>query len=989
MQWKLWTAVGAFLWTFFAYAFNESRWQNATCVPHCFSTDCSKAACTCSPEGGELFCESCQSRMRLPNVQYNYSRKLRFGWLLNGRNQNFTYLHIRIENFENECQLDSLHVFDGDGIYSNRVVSLVGSFAKEAALQKKEFVTTSGQAFVYLHSGLACSMAGLNVSYRLDHCLNSCNGNGICNMTTGECNCFKGSGPSCKTISCNEMCAQNAGKLRKGFNDRECKCEQFHPGEAQWRVLNSDAPFGVASQAVCVVGNSAWSIGGYTFSPKRSIIVMQYHFNNNSWTMPRTIDAPLNRYGHSLVEYGGNLYMFGGLVNMRKITNDFLKLDLKTLTWKMVAVPNMYAPRPSHSVGHTAHVIGNSMLTFLGFHPLYGFVNAVQEYNFLNSTWKTVHTTGAVPRGTYGHTSVFDPITQVLYFYGGFRATSSTTGDMVDDLYLYDPAKRQWKLLPSSGFPSFLHSAAILSGIMIVLRGHARGSSNSKCGKFVIDSILTYDISCGTWSTLTIPDYLNTTLSRYGHRTVVHEKMMYLFGGFSGTLMNDVLLFKPGNCMHNRAKEECPNSQQGSKCVIYKGRCRSLEDALRQTEVEKRGSQTIETPCSYKSFGRNLNCASISDCATCTSIEGHPCRWCGDRCATDCPSHQIKKPDLCPTTINCSFFYNCHACETASPHCTWIFNEHHVYTCTEVKTPPENSVKKKSLSEIARTSGMDVSACKPCSLISTCSECTKNGCFWCATTQDCFDQNALVLSHSYGQCIQWTGNTEECSLLDCPSILTCDGCLLAGPNCGWCDDGSGTGLGRCMKGSTNGPAVLNEERNAYEVNFGLCPLASWYVTSCPACQCNGHGFCSNETAEEEPTELLKCLSCANRTTGAHCERCIEGYYGNALNGGVCTACECNGQATHCDPFHGQCYCNTKGVSGYNCDKCEQKYIGDPRNQTCFYELTVDFVFTFNLNGEDDAHITRINFVTRPPKVSSYSSRTCYKQSARCNTGPIL
>ncbi|KHJ44837.1 plexin repeat-containing domain protein [Trichuris suis] len=221
---------------------------------------------------------------------------------------------------------------------------------------------------------------------------------------------------------------------------------------------------------------------------------------------------------------------------------------------------------------------------------------------------------------------------------------------------------------------------------------------------------------------------------------------------------------------------------------------------------------------------------------------------------------------------------------------------------------------------------MDVSACKPCSLISTCSECTKNGCFWCATTQDCFDQNALVLSHSYGQCIQWT-------VLDCPSILTCDGCLLAGPNCGWCDDDSGTGLGHCMYGSTNGPAVWNEERNAYEVDFGLCPLAT--------CQCNGHGFCSNETAEEESTELLKCLSCANRTTGAHCERCIEGYYGNALNGGVCTDASRSTLVTR--------ETRLAFVRG-NID-----------------ELTVDFVFTFNLNGEDDAHITRINFVTRPPK----------------------
>ena len=26
-----------------------------------------------------------------------------------------------------------------------------------------------------------------------------------------------------------------------------------------------------------------------------------------------------------------------------------------------------------------------------------------------------------------------------------------------------------------------------------------------------------------------------------------------------------------------------------------------------------------------------------------------------------------------------------------------------------------------------------------------------------------------------------------------------------GPRCGWCDDGSGTGLGRCLAGTDSGP----------------------------------------------------------------------------------------------------------------------------------------------------------------------------------------
>jgi hypothetical protein len=91
--------------------------------------------------------------------------------------------------------------------------------------------------------------------------------------------------------------------------------------------------------------------------------------------------------------------------------------------------------------------------------------------------------------------------------------------------------------------------------------------------------------------------------------------------------------------------------------------------------------------------------------------------------------------------------------------------------------------------------------------------------------------------------------------------------------------------------------------------------------------------------------------CANQTIGDHCEVCKDGFFGNALNGGNCSrafkdhrianqlfsflGCQCNGQATNCEPHTGDCYCTTKGVSGSHCDKCEQKYYGDPKNNSCY------------------------------------------------------
>ncbi|VDP06301.1 unnamed protein product [Soboliphyme baturini] len=198
--------------------------------------------------------------------------------------------------------------------------------------------------------------------------------------------------------------------------------------------------------------------------------------------------------------------------------------------------------------------------------------------------------------------------------------------------------------------------------------------------------------------------------------------------------------------------------------------------------------------------------------------------------------------------------------------------------------------------------------------------------------------------------------------IECSSFLTCESCQLFSTHCGWCDDGSRTGLGTCLPGGNDGPVDWYVTSRSFRRNSDLCPSKNWYFVQC---QCNGHGTCANTTyAADTDSVPLKCLSCQDKTMGHHCERCVDGYYGNALNGGNCTRCDCNGKATQCDPYKGNCFCMTKGVSGFNCDKCEQKYVrvGD--------ELTIDFVFTFNLNSEDDAHITQINFMTRPPKENT-------------------
>ena len=51
------------------------------------------------------------------------------------------------------------------------------------------------------------------------------------------------------------------------------------------------------------------------------------------------------------------------------------------------------------------------------------------------------------------------------------------------------------------------------------------------------------------------------------------------------------------------------------------------------------------------------------------------------------------------------------------------------------------------------------------------------------------------------------------------------------PSCGWCDDGSDTGLGTCLDGGRNGP---HRTAAAAATNTSqMCSADRWYFTSCP------------------------------------------------------------------------------------------------------------------------------------------------------------
>ena len=86
-------------------------------------------------------------------------------------------------------------------------------------------------------------------------------------------------------------------------------------------------------------------------------------------------------------------------------------------------------------------------------------------------------TTGALVQGSYGHSSVWDPLTKKIYVYGGYQSENSSNYGSTDAFYSFDPILKLWRVLASSGSHRYLHSAIMSGGLMLVYGGNAQNET--------------------------------------------------------------------------------------------------------------------------------------------------------------------------------------------------------------------------------------------------------------------------------------------------------------------------------------------------------------------------------------------------------------------------------------------------------------------------------------------------------------------------------
>ncbi|XGW32973.1 hypothetical protein V3C99_017466 [Haemonchus contortus] len=990
--------------------FDLEKSLSTSCDRHCYNGVCLNGSCVCSKGWVGSQCDHCYGRIKvtenhshLIDGPLDYSPSSKCTWLIESEKKVGAPLNIRLENFQTECGWDFVYIYDGDGVYGEQLAAFCGE------QEVQELSAPSGKALIYFFSDLAMNLSGFNITYEFERCPYNCNSHGSCQNS--QCVCDHGfTGDYCEVRVCTKEDEDKQGPCLHGgiCKDSRCSCATSYHGDtcqmrndrSVWdRITTSKAPAGRASHASVLIDDVIWSIGGEHFSGVVFEDPVLFNITSRSWksVVVGGKVKPGPRFDHTLVRYKTKLFMYGGVIDRRNITSELWSFDLHTKEWTQENGENRNLTIPPLAVsGHTAHVIGSEMYVIFGYHPEIGFVHNIQIYNFETGRWRFGNTKDQV-YGRFRHTSVHYKMDSgdAILVYGG-TMWSNTQNNLTDSLMRYDIKHEKWANLPPSGVQLFLHTATILNGLMIVVGGNGYNISESRTKQECFSSMVqAYDIACKQWFNISSDA---VQLRRYGHTAVATNYELYVIGGFNGKMLNDVWRFSAAECSSATRPEECRSLIDGVKCIFTERACVRFDPFVSykqsflsfvKNEVPKSMSE-----CRNTALRQALQtCEDYTDCMSCISEPA--CGWCpsGDQCLPnegECVDGQMMHTtwEKCsssrgpPPPRPCGMANDCRSCKLLS-HCNWytadgkpacIPLEDEILLRKEQLDRELDRVASSSLPLRLPTTpppippGQNLSYCPlPCSSLYTCSECLQEQkCMWCPSTSRCINMEAYALSFAYGQCPSWVAGhahgfafSKSCRIesSNCSTHKTCAECHLS-PECGWLDDGSRTGLGTCTRGSARGPLERSPDFQQHQ----------WYFIDCPACQCNGHSMC-NETRQTFGGVQEVCGECQNNTMGKHCEICAPGYHGDPRNGDNCSPCQCNGQADTCDHITGTCHCRTKGVSGASCDRCDQKYYGQPKNGTpCYYELSVDFIFTFKLKNEDkDKHATEIYLFSIPHK----------------------
>lgn len=843
-----------------------------------------------------------------------------------------------------KCPQNHLYIYDGlpEFISARHHGKLLGSYC--SLNLSKPIITVASSGYMTIYYKRTNPAHGFNATYHRLECGHSCK---ISNKTCrgDKCQCKNGfSGVSCDKEICKNKCSFQSGHgvcqqlygtclCKDGYAGPDCstRADNFH---LLWSTLfDSDKiqlseirlakelprmghTLLASNKSEYSLSDLLWVFGGYSSLYGNLNDLFVYDTQVNLWIKvtlnPKSEGPPPERHFHCASIVNGNIYVYGG-IGKEEVLGDFWKFSTLEKMWTQLSVPNEIPAL----AGSTLTVVDDDNLILIGgFSPNYGFFEKVIEYNTRRKKWKIINSSGAVPVGVYGHSSVYHLQTKSIFVFGGviYNVKGTTVSN---DLYTLHYPTRRWSRLPpnppdSKPLPRALHAAVLTDDYMLIL-----GGRNEKFE--LVDKTYVYIFKCNLWICLekenvSVIGKPFTPVS--GLSAVSFSGSFYIFGGFNGEMSGRLTkLTVPFDICRLFSKKQ-------SECIRYTGcsYCSVLENNVNKTfcysehgnipfscDNPKGLLRVISgTDCNSEWMERR-DCYQYKTCMDCVAVwpffphAKQLCKWCsncqrgicipaGASCEeeNDCnvPQRAINQSSFCP--MRECLASDCEKCGSL-PNCTWtrqversgewghtlnvkpIFN----WTCVRKTIQGASSFPVESMPPLT---------CPPrCSQHRNCSTCLESAggeggwheCRWSEGLQKCISPSFELLQCEGGACgAVLQGSSSYCPV-PCWYHSQAAHCLSY-PNCGWCafSGKKVNGRGVCMEGwimhPTGGICFNNR---AYLVDHPLpenvtrwlnqsdSPVYWAYLKQPPENEClNGHHNCDDKQHEEcvDTEEKFEC-----------------------------------------------------------------------------------------------------------------------------------
>ena len=221
--------------------------------------------------------------------------------------------------------------------------------------------------------------------------------------------------------------------------------------------------------SICVVGEEIYLYGGRGTCQMLNDF-WKYKPSSEIWSEIKTKtcpDKPPCLQGHTLVEYNGDLYMFGGEISFAFAEEvAFWKFSILLNEWKKLLCNGTF---PRGRRGHVSVVYKKKMYVHGGYLDLKGPTQEMWVYDLKKNTWSLVESamSSKCPAARYQHGGAV--FRDSFYISGG----KSNAGNKFD-AWIWDFLTENWSHIRTKGAPSnlYFHSCCVVQNDLFVFGGY-------------------------------------------------------------------------------------------------------------------------------------------------------------------------------------------------------------------------------------------------------------------------------------------------------------------------------------------------------------------------------------------------------------------------------------------------------------------------------------------------------------------------------------